>query len=666
MSWPRSSPTPCSATSACRATSWPSWPTMRRRSPTPSPGSTRRSRKPAATRAWPAPATPARWSRRKIGCATISSSTATIIPSWRNAAETLGGALSDPLSMSEPMRRRLKEAWGIGARVVPQAELGNVSQLYDADRRLFLLSSQLRPENRTFALAYQLALVEFAAVLDRMVAEAAPPDEGVAPAAPHEPRQLCGRGDHDALWPLPHKRRGVCATRSTGCAANMAPMSSRSRTGCTTLEPARARAACPSSCCGSIRPETSRKRYAGDQFPLLALRRHLPALEPARRLPGRRAGRHPADRNARRPSLFHRRPDDRAADQDRTCRAGCWRSAWAATSAMRTNCPAPRAMTWPMRRSPRSARPAPSARGSTAAIARPRPPGGCWRSTGRKKTISPLPVRRRLRARPARVRARRGPSGRGWRRRRRSTGGSSSACRSGIGGAPHVRHRAGRIRRASASKRAAAGSTRAIAEAGRLRIGIAVEDRLGRGDAARPEARARHFMAIGFAGDAVGQAGNSAGMRRRRAARKAGHREVEAAPEEMDRAGLAAGSRRGSARRSARSAPARRAVARPNRDRRCAARRRRRTARASAISLGVPLKFDGRPCAVEHRRPGRDEARRCCPASQRHRIALAVADAKHDGVAAQVEGQFEAAVAGRDRRRSPGPRRPGGASTCQP
>ena len=64
--------------------------------------------------------------------------------------------------MAEPMRRRLKDAWGISASVVPQAELGNVSQLYDPDRRLFLMSSQLRAENRTFALAYQLALVEFA------------------------------------------------------------------------------------------------------------------------------------------------------------------------------------------------------------------------------------------------------------------------------------------------------------------------------------------------------------------------------------------------------------------------------------------------------------------------------------------------------------------------
>jgi hypothetical protein len=101
-------------------------------------------------------------------------------PELEEAAETLGGALSDPLSMAEPMRRRLKEAWGISASVVSQSELGNVSQLYDPNRRMFLMSSQLRSENRTFALAYQLALVEFATVLDRMVAEAAPPDEGVS------------------------------------------------------------------------------------------------------------------------------------------------------------------------------------------------------------------------------------------------------------------------------------------------------------------------------------------------------------------------------------------------------------------------------------------------------------------------------------------------------
>jgi len=101
-------------------------------------------------------------------------------PELEASAETLGGALSDALSVTEPLRRRLKEAWGITARVVAPAELGNASQAYDPERRLFLLSSLLRAENRTFGLAYQLALVEFADVIERMVVAAAPPDPGIA------------------------------------------------------------------------------------------------------------------------------------------------------------------------------------------------------------------------------------------------------------------------------------------------------------------------------------------------------------------------------------------------------------------------------------------------------------------------------------------------------
>ncbi len=34
-------------------------------------------------------------------------------PELEQCAETLGGALADPLSVTEPLRRRLKEAWGI-------------------------------------------------------------------------------------------------------------------------------------------------------------------------------------------------------------------------------------------------------------------------------------------------------------------------------------------------------------------------------------------------------------------------------------------------------------------------------------------------------------------------------------------------------------------------
>ena len=92
------------------------------------------------------------------------------------AAETQAGALGDPLSIAEPMRRRLKDGFGIETRIVPPELLDGASQHYDLHRKRLLLSALLRAESRTFALAYQLALIEFRPLLERMVEAAAPPD----------------------------------------------------------------------------------------------------------------------------------------------------------------------------------------------------------------------------------------------------------------------------------------------------------------------------------------------------------------------------------------------------------------------------------------------------------------------------------------------------------
>jgi len=92
------------------------------------------------------------------------------------AAETLAGAVGDPLTVAEPLRRRLKEGFGIEARIVPPELLDGASQHYDLHRRRLMLSALLRPESRTFGLAYQLALAEFRPLLEKMVEAAAPPD----------------------------------------------------------------------------------------------------------------------------------------------------------------------------------------------------------------------------------------------------------------------------------------------------------------------------------------------------------------------------------------------------------------------------------------------------------------------------------------------------------
>jgi predicted transcriptional regulator/transcriptional regulator with XRE-family HTH domain len=99
-------------------------------------------------------------------------------PELEEASETLGGALAHPLSISEPLRQRLKEAWGVEVRVVDPDILEDASQHYDAQRRTLMLSSLLRPENRTIGIAYQLALLEFAPIIARMLEVARPPDPG--------------------------------------------------------------------------------------------------------------------------------------------------------------------------------------------------------------------------------------------------------------------------------------------------------------------------------------------------------------------------------------------------------------------------------------------------------------------------------------------------------
>ena len=97
-------------------------------------------------------------------------------PYLEEAAETLAGALGDPLAIAEPLRRRLKEGFGIEARVVPPELIEGASQHYDLHRKRLMLSALLRPESRAFAMAYQLALIEFKPLLERMIAAAAPPD----------------------------------------------------------------------------------------------------------------------------------------------------------------------------------------------------------------------------------------------------------------------------------------------------------------------------------------------------------------------------------------------------------------------------------------------------------------------------------------------------------
>jgi XRE family transcriptional regulator, fatty acid utilization regulator len=97
-------------------------------------------------------------------------------PYLEEAAETLAGALGDREFLATALRKRLKEGFGVDTRVVPPELLDAASQHYDLHRKRLMLSALLRPESRTFAVAYQVALFEFRALLAKMLDAAAPPD----------------------------------------------------------------------------------------------------------------------------------------------------------------------------------------------------------------------------------------------------------------------------------------------------------------------------------------------------------------------------------------------------------------------------------------------------------------------------------------------------------
>lgn len=97
-------------------------------------------------------------------------------PYLEEAAETLAGALGGPADIFDGLRRRLREGFGIDSRIVPPELLDAASQHYDHHRKRLMLSALLRPESRTFGIAYQVALFEFRPLLAKMLDSAAPPD----------------------------------------------------------------------------------------------------------------------------------------------------------------------------------------------------------------------------------------------------------------------------------------------------------------------------------------------------------------------------------------------------------------------------------------------------------------------------------------------------------
>ena len=116
-------------------------------------------------------------------------------PELEEAAETLAGALGDPLSIAEPLRRRLKEGYGHrGADRAARLSSTAASQHYDLHRKRLMLSALLRARKPHLRARLPARPDRVPAdVLAQMVDAARAARRADRRAAPHEPRQLCGR-----------------------------------------------------------------------------------------------------------------------------------------------------------------------------------------------------------------------------------------------------------------------------------------------------------------------------------------------------------------------------------------------------------------------------------------------------------------------------------------
>ena len=89
-------------------------------------------------------------------------------------AADLGPGAAEEVSAA--LRARLLSRHGIRAQVLGAEAMGNAVRRYDHHRKRLFLSELLGASGRSFACAYQLALVEAAEAIDDIVARAAPPD----------------------------------------------------------------------------------------------------------------------------------------------------------------------------------------------------------------------------------------------------------------------------------------------------------------------------------------------------------------------------------------------------------------------------------------------------------------------------------------------------------
>jgi len=98
-------------------------------------------------------------------------------PELDEIGEALSGALdAEPQDVGSAAIRRLSERHGVRVRIAPMDVLPDQLRLFDHHRRRLMLSERLGAHGRTFAVTYQMALLEHGPDITALMERAAPPD----------------------------------------------------------------------------------------------------------------------------------------------------------------------------------------------------------------------------------------------------------------------------------------------------------------------------------------------------------------------------------------------------------------------------------------------------------------------------------------------------------
>jgi predicted transcriptional regulator len=125
---------------------------------------------PAAAEGAASIVTPSDWVRDHIGAHRNH------FPELEDVAETLGAAFGEAQDLATALRDRLLSRFGVRVQVTPAEVLPDMVRRYDYHRKRLFISELNAPTGRLFAMAYQLAMLEGAEAIGRVLERAGAPD----------------------------------------------------------------------------------------------------------------------------------------------------------------------------------------------------------------------------------------------------------------------------------------------------------------------------------------------------------------------------------------------------------------------------------------------------------------------------------------------------------